>query len=156
MPRGTQSVPVPTESANPPALAPDAFEEMFDGLPEEQREIPTHRIAGDDPAAPIPPGYYDPPAGQVILTNLRYPEEVIFAPSEGTDGKPVFNAQRSVQFINGRVAVSEDEAAHIKRVSPYVHIEPTEGDVLTFPATGFTTRSAAVLAEYAARYADSL
>lgn len=156
MPRGTQSIPVPTESANPPALSPDAFDDMMEGLPEEQRAIPTHQIAGDDPAAPTPPGYYDPPTGMVLLTNLRYPEEVIFAPTSGTDGKPVFNAQSSVQFINGRVVVSEDQADHITRVSPYIHREPTEGQVLNFPQTGFTTRSATVLAEYASRYADNI
>lgn len=156
MPRGTQSVPVPQESANPPALSPDAFDEMMEGLPVEQREIPTHRIAGEDPAAPTPSGYYATPEGMVVLVNLRYPEEVVFAPIAGTDGVPVFNAQASVQFINGRVVVSEDKAEHILRVSPYIHREPTEGELLTFPQTGFTTKSPQVLAEYAARYADSL
>lgn len=156
MPRGTQSVQVPVESANPPALAPEAFDELMEGLPVEQREIPTHRIAGDDPAAPIPSGYYAAPEGMVVLVNLRYPEEVIFVPINGTDGKPVFNAQSSVQFINGRVTVTQEKADHITRVSPYIYAEPTEGEVLTFPQTGFSTRSAAVLAEYATRYADSL
>jgi hypothetical protein len=156
MPRSSQSVPVPVESANPPALSPDAFDEMMEGLPEEQREIPTHRIAGEDPAAPFTTGYVEPPPGRVLLINLRYPEEVVFLPVTGASGSPAFASGSSVQFINGQAMVTEEQAAQIRRVSPYIHEEPSEGTLMPFPQTGFTTRSGTILAEYAARYADNL
>jgi hypothetical protein len=156
MPRGTQSVPVPEATANPPALAPDAFDEMMEGLPEEQRQIPTHQIAGDNPAAPFVTGYVEPQPGRVLLINLRYPEEIIFLPVGNEGQRPQFVSQSSIAFINGQAMVTEEQAAQIRRVSPYIHQEPTEGTVMPFPQTGFTTRSAAVLAEYAARYADNL
>jgi hypothetical protein len=155
-PRQTQSVPVLT--ADPVALSPDAFDELMDGLPEEQRNIRIDRLAGDPAAAPVLNGLVDVPLDKVMVTNLRYPEEKIFLPAviaTESGNRSEFVGQHSLQFINGRLLVTEEQADFIKRVCPYVHIEPSEGQVLQFTQTGFTTRSADVYQEYAARSADS-
>lgn len=156
MARGVQSVPEP--NINPPALAPDAFDELMEGLPEEQRNIRLDRIAGEDPSVPVPPSFIEPPVGKVLVLNLRYPEEEVFVPSvvmteSGT--RQDFNGDQSVQFFNGRALISEERAQFVKEVCPYVYIEPTEGPVLEFQQTGFKTRSVAALNEYSRRWADN-
>lgn len=157
--RGVASIPAPGPATNPVALAPDAFDELMDGLPDEQRMIRTDRIAGDVDASQAPPAMLnDVPVDKVLVTNLRYPNEQVFIPATVLDhngnDRQQFIGNQNVQFMEGRVMVTQDVADLIKSVSPYVHIEPADGPVMTFTQTGFETRVPAAYQEYATRWAD--
>ena len=158
MPRGVRSTPVEGMQGSSP-LAPDVFEEMYAGLPEVQREIRTDRIAGDRPATNAPAFLSEVPEDRVVVTNLRYPDEMILIPQKvaGQQGDTAqFTGQHRLHFQDSRLMCTQEQADFIKSVCPYVHIEPTDGPVLDFRATGFQTRSADVLSEYASRYAANL
>lgn len=163
MPRGSQTTTsVPSDEPEHSAAFPgnEAFDELMAGLPERMKEIDTDRLAGEPAAAPIPPGFFDTAdEDKVLLVNLRYTEETIFVPENITDQHGnvhrEFVGQKQLQFIDGHLYCTRSQADMVKAMCPYVYEEPKEGEVVTFHATGFRTRSAAIMAEYGARYADN-
>lgn len=159
MPRGVRSTPVDGAVEGTSALAPDAFEEMFAGLPEVQREIRTDRIAGDRPATNAPAFLSEVPEDRVVVTNLRYPDEMILIPQKvvGQHGDTAqFTGQHRLHFQDSQLMCTQEQADFIKSICPYVHIEPKDGSILTFRETGFQTRSADVLSEYTRQYVANL
>lgn len=157
---GTTTVSVHDDQVNDPsALSPDQFDELMQGLPEEQKQIRIDRIAGEPSAAPAPPGLRDIPASKKLLVNLRFPNMTIFVPQNVpnglTDGTPqqVFNPQNTLEFVDSYLLCTDEQAAFVLSVEPFIHVEPTDGEVLTFTPDGFKTRNPAVLAEYASRWA---
>lgn len=130
------------------------FNELMDGLPEVQRNIRTDRIAGDQEVN-VPPGAQEAPEGFVLLLNLRYANEVIYLPESDGLGKKHFVGDTSLEFIDGRLITTVERANFVKRICPYVYIEPTEGEWLTFSPDGFKTRIPEALSEHARRWADA-
>jgi hypothetical protein len=162
MPRGSRStVSVPAENDHSAAFpGEEAFDALMSGLPEEMKMIEGDRIAGEPPAAPIPPGFFDTSDEEkVLLVNLRHTEETIFIPEtvQDQDGHRHlrFVGQKQLQFIDGHLYCTRSQADFVKSVCPYVYEEPKEGEIATFQTTGFKTRSAAIMAEYGARHADN-
>lgn len=142
MPRVVRSVPT-EEGVQTGVLSPEAFDEMMDGLPEVQRNISLGRIADFETQVYGPTSLADLPEGYVAVTNLKYPDEMIWYPEQtvNTIGEQVeWTGQTKFQFMDGRLQCTEAQADFIKRVCPYVFIEPTEGPVFTHEPTGFQTR----------------
>jgi hypothetical protein len=134
-------------------LSPDAFDEMMDGLPEAQRNISLGRIADFESQAYGPTSLADLPEGYRAVTNLKYQDEVIWMPeiTVNSRGDQVqFTGQIRLQFMDGRLQCTEEQANFIKSVCPYVYIEPTEGPIHTYAATGFQTRVTQAYDRYAA------
>lgn len=151
MPRGVRTVPIQEEGVSPSVLSPDAFDEMMEGLPEVQRNISLQRIADFESQAYGPTSLADVPEGYEVVTNLKYQDEVIFVPevTVNSQGEQVeFTGQVRLEFIDGRLQCTEEQANFIKSVCPYVFIEPKEGPVLTYQSTGFQTRVPAAYERY--------
>lgn len=142
MPRGVRSIPT-EEGVMADVLSPDAFDEMMDGMPEVQRNISLGRIADFESQVYGPTSLANLPEGYVAVTNLKYQDEVIWIPEQtvNTIGEQrEWTGQIKLQFMDGRLQCTEDQAKFIKRVCPYVFIEPTEGPIHTYAPTGFQTR----------------
>lgn len=147
----TRTVQVQEQGVNPSVLSPDAFDEMMEGLPEVQRGISLGRIADFESQAYGPTSLLDVPEGYRVVTNLKYQDELIFVPeltvnSQGEQRE--FTGQVKLQFHDGRLQCTQEQADFIKSVCPYVWIEPTEGSILTYTATGFQTRVPAAYEKY--------
>lgn len=142
------------------AKMPDEqVDELLAGLPEEQKNIRLERLAGDDPAAPKPPGLREAPAGKVILLNLRYENEVFWVPEVDPEtGQPRFVGQQRLEFVDGYLVCSREQADFVKARAPYVHEEPgpdSAQPIMEFQHTGFKTRVPAAYQEHAVRWADN-
>lgn len=136
----------------------EMVDELLSGLPEAQKAVRLDRIAGDDPAAPKPPGFYDAPDGKVILLNLRFENEVFFMPEPDANNNPVFVGQTRYDFTDGYLLCSQGVADEIKERAPHVYQEPGPDsglEIMEFPATKFKTRIPAALAEYSRRWAEN-
>lgn len=161
MARGSTSsgstVSVPADATEPQEHGPDPamIDELMAGLPEEQRAIKLERIAGDDPAAPQPPGLREAPEGKVALLNLRFENETFFVPEADEEGKPRFVGQTRLTFVDGYLICTQQQADFVKERAPHVYQEPKEGAILTFQPTGFKTRVPAAYQEHATRWAEN-
>ena len=158
MPRAnssTTSVPADdVESAVVPP-SPEFIEELTRGLPEEQKAIKLERVAGDDPAAPMPPGLREAPPGKVALLNLRFENETFFVPEADDEGTARFVGQTRLTFVDGYLVCTQDQADFIKARAPHVYQEPESGEIMTFTPTGFKTRVPEAYAEHAQRWAEN-
>jgi hypothetical protein len=163
MPRGVRSTStIPTDPPAHSAAFPgdEAFDTLMAGLPEEQKMIEGDRLAGEPPAAPVPPGWFETiDEDKVLLVNLRYREETVFVPERVADRQGnerlEFVGQKQLGFIDGHLFCTREQADFVKSICPYVMEEPKEGEVATFDATGFQTRSPVIMADYARRWGDN-
>jgi hypothetical protein len=158
MPRGNASTTtVRADTVESNVVRPDdsVIDELMAGVPEEQRNIKLERIAGDDPAAPQPPGLYEAPEGKVLLLNLKYENETFFVPEPDQNGNPRFLGQTRLTFVDGRLVCTQDQADFVKSLAPHVYQEPEDGPVFEFTPTGFKTRVPEAYQEYGVRWADN-
>ena len=151
----TVSVPSDTVESHIQPPDPEFIEELTRGLPEEQKAIKMDRIAGQDPAAPMPPGLREAPEGKVALVNLRYENETFFVPEADDEGVRRFLGQTRLTFVDGYLVCTQEQADFVKERAPYVHQEPSEGEILEFTPDGFKTRVPAAYAEHAQRWAEN-
>lgn len=131
----------------------DVIDEMLEGYPEAEQEIPEPRI---DIHNPIVPSNILDNAMSVTLVNLRYPNEVVFLPQERMTENGVtrnnFSPQHFLTFTDGVLVCSENQAAIVMGQCPYVKREPSEGQLMVYTPSGFATRNPAIYAEHVERY----
>lgn len=153
---GSSTTSIPADQQDGASNRPDdQIDDLLAGLPEEQKNINLERVAGDDPSAPKPPGFREAPEGKVILLNLKFENETFWVPEPDEDGTPRFVGQKRLQFVDGYLICSREQADFVKARAAHVYEEPSEGEVLEFSQTGFKTRVPAALNEHAVRWADN-
>lgn len=131
----------------------ETFDEFMEGYPESQQELPSPR----EPYNPnIVGNVVDAPPEVVTLVNLRYPNEQVFTPVYKLNAQgevvPTFSPQDWVTFTDGLLITDRKTADHVIKVSPYVIEEPKEGEIFTYPTSGFSTRSAKAYQEHVTRF----
>lgn len=131
----------------------DTFDEMMEGYPEAEQEIPLPRTDIHDP---IVPSNVLGNTQSVTLVNLKYPNEIVFLPQDRLTEKGWthnnFSPQDFLQFTDGVLVCTEDQADVVQKQCSYVKREPAEGELITYQPSGFSTRSAAIYAEHVQRY----
>lgn len=139
------------------AYSDDELDALFEGLPEEQREIRLDRIAGDLPAAPVSGNTLEAPVGYVVLRNVKYKNERFAMPVRDQNGHFVFGQDTVLEFYNGDLVCTDVQADEIQARAPYVHREPSNLTLplMTFTATKFSTRVQAAFDEEAAQWAGN-
>ncbi len=139
------------------AYSDDELDSLFDGLPEEQREIRLDRIAGDLPAAPMPGNTVAAPPGYVVLRNVKYENEKFAMPVRDQNGSFVFGQDTILEFYNGDLVCTAEQADEIQARAPYVYREPLDLTLplMTFSATKFSTRVQAAFDEHSAKWAGN-
>lgn len=130
-----------------PEIPQDVLDQFADAVDQEQDTIAAEQVRAGAPSIPGS-GLFQPSDGKVILTNIRYPNQVIYRPTVRPDGKKEFNGQHPFEFIDGHLICTEAQAEFIKKQAPWVYIEPKEGDLFRHDATGFMSRSPQAMNEY--------
>lgn len=134
------------------------FEQIFEGLPEVERNINISRIAGEAPSNYAGAGMPPSMDGMVILTNVRHPQETFYIPASTPEGNLRFTGHEVRQFSAGRLVVPRTTADFIKSKAPYVYEEPADGPVFEFkPGNNvlFETRVNAALNEFARKWQEN-